>query len=248
MGKNQPGAPGPVTTLGTNPAVNHLHRDLATQHQISTLLSIVDMTSDILIAASREDEDHDKGDAPTENEGTFPGEGAIAVEVTMIKALERIDDILDDKSRWGAAYQAHLENLFNQAHADGHAVATAQQQVAEAQLALQKLQHEAAAIIVAPHYIHKPSVQRLTDTKEWIAFIGDPRDPDASVVGIGTTPEKAMESFDRAFRGNLPRTVEEWLKQGKKYGKENMDGNGNQTTDGPGSPGQEPQGGSVSPG
>lgn len=190
MGKNKSGQ-------NANPEIV-LHRDLSTNTQIGMLLAVCNSMKDVLLNPEREAEN-------VPGKHLLPGEAKIAAENTFTQACERLDLILADKARWGIDYQMTLEQQFLDRHQENMALLKAQQQLAEQQRA-------SAKAITRPHFRYKPFLIPMDDGK-WVAFLGNPEDLDAGILGAGDTPQAALESFDEAFAGNLPPAVADWLKE-----------------------------------
>jgi hypothetical protein len=176
--------------------VTFLHRDLSTGNQVGMLLSICGAMADLVFAEPAE---------PGETPGTRPevaGEAGIAAEVTFIKACDRLDKILDDSSRWGMDYQLSLEKLFEENTRLAHQMAEKQAAALTAETEKANAQRTAAESAQTPHFIYRPMLTK-SESGEWIAFLGDPKDQDTCVFGLGGCPEAAVKAFDLAFLGVL---------------------------------------------
>lgn len=180
------------------PAEVLLHRDLSTGQQIGMLLSVSNTMLQALLNPEREHEN-------IPGVKSMAGEAHVAAENTFIKVCERLDAILEDKRRWGIAYQLNLEKQYNEQHAASLALVNAQREMAEQQ-------KTSAAEVTAPHFRYKPMLVKLEEGG-WAAFLGDVNDLDKGILGVGADPAAALKSFDEAFAGKLSPAIVAWLKQ-----------------------------------
>lgn len=163
-------------------------RDAVTGFQVNTILQIVQATGAFLVHP-----DVDPAN-PHRPGGSMDGGARASAEVTFIKACERLDAILEDKSRWDLELQRLLE------------------------LQLAKLMQEQRIFLVAqtaaslalntPTYLHQPTIINTGDGT-FVALLGNPESP--SCVGIGKSPEEACADFDRSFKGELTQNQLDWL-------------------------------------
>jgi hypothetical protein len=163
------------------------NRDTVTAVQVTTLLNVVGMLSNVLCNQAYES-------IPGSHK--LDGGPRIAAENTFINVCSRLDDILSDTGRWKFDFQDHLEYLLGKLYAQETAFREAQTRVA----------NEAST----PHAIHKPVLLRTADDL-YIAVLGDPADIDKSVIGLGSSPAEAMQAFDVVFNGGLPENMRLWL-------------------------------------
>ncbi len=149
-------------------------RDSVTAIQVNTLLTIVGTLSHALMQAT------------TSDGGETDGGTKLAVESTLIGVLNRLDGIVDDVGRWNVAT---LEALEKKCHAvyDNH-------------LLLMVEQKKAVEAMQAPHRNCNPTLVHL-DNGQWAAVLGDLRTPGQAIVGLGDTPQNAIEDFDLVFKG-----------------------------------------------
>lgn len=123
-----------------------------------------------------------------------------SAEALFLQTCNRLDDLLADTDRWSFRLQDSLEVEL--------------QRMYMANTKFLEAQTKAANQINLPSFVHKPSLIRLPVTGEWIAILGSLDDIDHSVVGIGATPELAIQSFNAIFLGeSLSDSVVEWLAQ-----------------------------------
>lgn len=109
-----------------------------------------------------------------------------AIEATVINACNRLDNIVTESERWGMKAQNAIEKLY------------------EAQT---KLVNES----LKPSARYRPKLYSLTHG--WAAVLGDIRDLDNSVCGVGSSPQEALDAFDGVFVGQIAPHLVEWLKQ-----------------------------------
>jgi len=142
-------------------------------------------------------------------------EARIALENTLITACARLDKILIDDRRWSIEYQMGLENEFKKSHASN--------------LAFLESQQKASEEVASPHFQHRPRLAKSEDGQLWVAIMGDEKDLDNAVLGIGRTPEEALAEFDKNFQGKekspeviafLKGRAEQFQ---KNYGQEKLD-------------------------
>lgn len=176
--------------------INLPARELVNSQQAQTLLGIA--ASAISMAGSfihADETNHDRADK-------FGGEMRVAAENTFIAAMDRIQDMLADKARWDGQFQKDIEEAFRSAH--------------ESQMQVLEAQREAAEEILQPHFKYKPGIARNADGV-WVAFVGDPNDMQASIIGLGATPAEAIARFDAAFFGLEDPAVINWLKLREQF-------------------------------
>lgn len=157
-----------------------INRENITTMQISVLLN----TITTMQAGLRE--------WPTESNGVpstnrLDGEGRVALETSLIKACERLDEIVSDKSRWGIDRLLEIERKLDETLA--------------AQNDFFKSQKAAADDTRRPHRFLSPDL-RLTP-HGWCAWYGDVSDDASLITGIGDSPAEAMAAFDEAYYRKL---------------------------------------------
>lgn len=177
--------------------VPFLHRDISTQSQVTVLLQVTGMMITALTSLNDED-------------ATKQTEAHVAAENTFIKALERLDEMLDDKTRWTPEFQKSLERLYEEQHENRTKAFKAQRQVAEIQARVANVQEKVSEEMLTPHFRYKPAIYQLEDGK-WICLLGDPANSASGVIGTGKTPKEAVEAFDAFFNGEIPDPLHAWL-------------------------------------
>jgi hypothetical protein len=162
-------------------------RDSITAYQVNTLLNIQQSMLAALLQPHREFE---KG--PQE----LNGEAQTAALATLIHACARLDDILTDKSRWTFEAQNTLESKLTELY--------------QAHINLADVQKQTAREVTSPHFQNNPAIVRLPDGA-WAAVLGDLNELDKAVVGVGSTPRKALEAFDSVFEGRWTEEMKQWV-------------------------------------
>lgn len=166
-------------------------REMATAHQVSTILSVLGMT---ITAMSTTKDTYTETSTPGTGE-SLPAEAVTAAEVTFMTACDRLDIILKDDSRWDSKFQEQVEADYRTAMAEN--------------LASLRAQRKAAEESMSPHFRLSPQLLRMKDLA-WAAVKGNPNTPN-SIIGIGPTPEEALLAFDEAFAGRHTKFTQEWL-------------------------------------
>ena len=190
-----------------------LHRDLSTIHQVGALLSISQNMMDFLSEKPR-DADNVPGSRP------LPGEARMSAEATLIKACAQLDSIIEDKRRWGIDYQLELERMYLQNTKMSRQLAEQQAKTLQAEQERAEEQRRAALEIQSPHFRYKPTLYPMTDG-HWAAFLGDPKDLEHGIVGIGANPGEALKSFDMVFSGTVPEHMKRLAENREKELNEN---------------------------
>jgi hypothetical protein len=148
-------------------------RDSSNTTQLSALLGIMQSLQNYLLLPPQE-----PGHTPPELDG-----GALAAaSTTFIKTCAKIDELLEDKSRWSLEVQ--------------DALYAACIQTQEFQQKFIRTQTESAAILQRPSFQIKPMLVLVEGG--YIAIHGD-LTSDGAVIGSGATPEAAMRDFDAAW-------------------------------------------------
>lgn len=185
-----------------NSAVQVLHRDLSTQSQLGMLLAVNSVMMQFLTVEKKDEDEDDLSTAPKR------GEAHIAAENTLISACDRIDSILKDDKRWGLDFQMRLEKLFEKNTEVAREVAEKQKKLIDECLAKELAEKEAAIQSQKPHVVFRPTLFSLPD-QTWVAFLGDPANLPAGIMGTGPNPLAALESFDLAFSGQVAQEREQ---------------------------------------
>lgn len=160
-------------------------RDQVTQIQIGTVLSAI--ATMIPLMHIRLDE---------VDGGAMDGGTKAAVQVSLITACNRLDEILKDDSRWDMKEHNDLEKQLSNLYHEHARVLKMQQQQIE--------------YLSRPHVRHSPQLGKTRDGS-WIAVLGDIEDIDNSIVGIGESPAKALEAFDDMFNSGVPAHLLAWI-------------------------------------
>lgn len=165
-------------------------RDAVTNFQVATILGIV-QTMGSFLAQPDIDPNH-----PHKPGGSMDGGARSSAEVTFIKACERLDSILEEKSRWDLEIQRLLELQLAKLMRD--------------QMVFLAAQTAASLAINTPTYLHEPTIVNAGDGN-FIALLGDPDKP--ACVGIGRSPEEACRDFDKSFSGQTTENQIRWLQE-----------------------------------
>lgn len=154
-------------------------REAVTKSQLESLHSIIQTLSPFILGQRSifmlsEEETPRKID----------GGAATAAAVTFANVCGKLDDMLNDKSRWDtSAHDKLYESIAK---------------VQDAQVEYLKAQTEGQKVLHRPSVQFHPTV--ANDGQQFICYYGDIDKPGYAVVGIGATPEEAMLSFDAAFK------------------------------------------------
>jgi hypothetical protein len=178
-------------------------REIVTAQQVSTILSVIGQLYPYVTSDTRIDE-------PSRVDG-----GAVAAaSVTLANACDRLDAILADTTRWAMDAQDGLEESLKKMYV--------------ANTAFLDQQRVASASVVKPSFRFRPSLLRIEGG--WTAILGDARNLDACIIGIGTSPQAAIDDFDEKFLGLSPDDVRQFLQQNEN--QQTVDRDRNQTTGG----------------
>lgn len=165
-------------------------RELTNQQQLQSLLGVAGFMHMALHTST-----HDEEGEPIARPA-IP-ESGIAAENCFIKACEAIEKIVTDPARWGTEFQSKVEADYSRAM----------------QLNLEYIQanRDAAAERATPHAAFEKQLKfaRMEDGSH-VAFIGDPRQPNNGVFGVGRSPQEALDAFDTAFRGVIAESTKAW--------------------------------------
>jgi len=153
------------------------NRESVNSEQISTLLHVINAFQAYLLSPHRE---FDPNNAHPELDG-----GALATAtVTFGNACKKLDEILNDKPRWGLEKANDLYGSLIKTQEAQQALLDAQKKVVEAAL--------------LPHSQLKPTIFQYQGL--FLAIYGDPSISSGHIVGRGYTPEAALNDFDLAFK------------------------------------------------
>lgn len=164
------------------------NRDNVTKSQTDTLLQIASLMANVLVNPQRDFEG---------TEGTKLDGGAhMAAATTFINACAKLDEIITDKARFNFESQNMIEAQYFQA--------------LKQQTIFVREQTETVRELNTPHSRYRPDLRKLSDGN-WAAMLGDPRDLNNAIVGVGVTPQQAIEAFDGVFVGSLPQHLLDYL-------------------------------------
>lgn len=152
------------------------NRENITNAQFTTLLSTVN----VVLNGLREVQTEENGVPRTDR---LAGEAQIALTTTLIKTLDRIDSLMDDKTRWTLDRVLDIEHRLNETLENQNAFFRSQRETADEQR--------------RPYFILRPELKKTS--QGWIAFHGNPAEADSLIVGAGDSPAEAMDNFDRAY-------------------------------------------------
>lgn len=155
-------------------------RDSISALQVSTVLNALGLASSMLRSLS-ELEDDDSG-RPTRQ--AMGGECKLALESSVINACSRLDALLGDGNRWKLKEQDTLEG--------------AQRKVLKEQLNFSRAQTALSESIRAPHYERRPQMAQSGNL--WLAIEGNPANLMNCIVGVGHSPQEALDAFDHYFK------------------------------------------------
>lgn len=151
-------------------------RESTSQHQIFTLLEVTAALRPYLLPS------HD-ADSPHKLPPQLDGGAVAAAATTFIKTCACIDDLVDDKSRWGLDQHDALLKMVSG--------------VMEQQKLFLMEQMLAAQSLRRPCFRFQPTL--IQADNEFLAIFGDPFTPGAHIIGRGLTPNAALDDFDAAF-------------------------------------------------
>lgn len=159
-------------------------RESTCTQQISTVLMVMRELQPYLLT--------EIVDIGVEHRPDLDGGAGCAAMSTFVKACSRLDEMLDDKTRWNLKendelYQAITEQMKTAAEVNRNQV-------------------EAIKRIQSPAVRLKPAL--TTVAGEFIAFHSTSNLPGGTIIGKGKTPSAALEDFNAAFE----RIVEQQLR------------------------------------
>lgn len=163
-------------------------RELATHNQVATLLGLIGGLYPVLVSPIRE---------LGKEEPAIDGGVVMAASQTFARACDRLDRIISDESRWQMGEQDALE--------------AATQTMLQKNITFIETQTEASRSVTRPSFRYRPGLLRVEGG--WAAILGDTSNLDNCVLGVGASPEAALEDFDKKFTGQLPPAVITLVKQ-----------------------------------
>lgn len=162
-------------------------QEATTSQQVVTLLGILQNMVGPLIHHS---------EALDSDQPALDGGVKMSMESVAIRACDRLNDILDDTSRWNLAGQRTLEGTLTEYY--------------KAQIDALNEQRNVALEVQTPHHLYQPKIVHL-QCDLWAAMLGS---SSHGLVGIGKSPREAIQSFDAIFEGTeLPPVILEYLKK-----------------------------------
>lgn len=167
------------------------HRENVTAAQFNTLLGIFNHAANFLVASQVHGPQEDGSGG-----GRLDGGAKASVETTIMHVCDRMNAMINDKSRWSLGDHDKLTGLVHEAYTQHGRML--------------KAQADAYAEITSPHHRLKPQMVKLGDGT-WLAFAGNPADLDNAMCGVGNNPKQALESFDALFAGEVPEHLKGWL-------------------------------------
>lgn len=207
-------------------------REQVTNLQVSTLLSSLATLLPFYRKSSAWNADDDSARVDR-----VDGGAQMAMELSIVNICDRLDSIVTDQSRWSMAATNELERHLAMLYTE-HAKTL-------------KLQQQQLYYMARPSSRHNPAMLRLKDGS-WLAILGRIEDIDNAIVGVGGSPEQALEAFDEMFNGKIPSHLEAWMAMREEAIQNNlqpptkeqydkkMDQRRNQHTDQPPGTGQQP--------
>lgn len=165
-------------------------RDAVTAFQINTCLSIVNSMGAFLAQP-----DIDAAN-PHKPGGSMDGGARSSAEVTFVKACERLDSILEDKSRFNMEIQRLLELQMVK--------------LANEQMLFLAAQTAVSLALNTPTNLHRPEIINAGNG-DFVAILGDPEHP--ACLGVGRSPAEACADFDKSFTGQTTENQIRWLQE-----------------------------------
>lgn len=161
-------------TPGNQLSLSIQSREEITTQQVGILLNIVHTMRGLVMQEPRE-----HGEAHQ-----LDRENHLAASSTLIRACQRLDDIIDGKDRWDLKTHSDVNKAILSVH-------KRQEELLQANLDLVRM-HQRPSIQL------KPQIATYGD-QYFIAFFGQLERPGMAIVGRGPTPHEALLDFDRAF-------------------------------------------------
>jgi hypothetical protein len=155
-------------------------REALTRSQLETLHTVIQALSPFLLGQDRHYFFHQ---AEEQVDKKIDGGVALSASLSFINVCSRIDAILEDKSRWDTS--AH-DKLYD-------AIAAVQ----KAQVDYLTAQADGAKMQQRPSVQFKPTI--ANDGTQFIAFYGDIEKRGYAIIGVGETPQRALDDFDQRF-------------------------------------------------
>lgn len=153
-------------------------RDQVTAVQVNTLLQAVQTLNHLVVARC--------GVVTEPDGGQCDGGVCAALDSTIVRALNQLDDIFGDSPRWTLTLQSGLEKQLSDVYA--------------AHLDLMRAQKQAVLDVGLPHRVAGPKLLQL-EGGVWAAILGDATRLDNCILGMGASPAAALADFDEVFNG-----------------------------------------------
>lgn len=152
-------------------------REVVTEYQIHSLLSVIQAFQPYLLVPHRDW----TGEEPPKLDGGTHMAAASAFTV----ACQKLEDVMNQPKRWDTSTH---DLLYDN-------IAKYQQ----AQIEFFQAQKRVAEKLERPSYNLQPEL-RLIEGGRYIATYGDTSVPGRAIIGMGDTPQAALDDFDKAFQ------------------------------------------------
>lgn len=158
-------------------------REALTRSQLETLHAVVTTLSPFLLGDTERRSFFFHQVEEEVAKKKLDGGVALSASMTFMSVCDRIDAILKDQTRWDTSAHDKLYDAIA-------AVQKAQVDYLTAQADIVKMQ-------ARPSIQFKPLI--ANDGEHIIAYYGDITRNGYAIIGVGRTPQEALEDFDRAF-------------------------------------------------
>jgi len=150
-----------------------------TQHQVQTLLNIAANCENVLVFETETGSEVEVDERVVDS----------AIE-TYLAAHEQLRNILDDMDRWGDSDSGDVQT----------------RELVDGNLNLLNKQHALLADQSKPHRVLNCQLKLFQ--AGWIAWVGADSPSSNTLHGVGTSPELALEAFDRNYSQHLDQISE----------------------------------------
>ncbi len=151
------------------------NREQIVAQQIGTLLAVVNTYTMAIRVAVPSD---------SEEKNAVGDKAKYSLETTLMAVNDRMQAILADGPRWDMANYDDLAIRLRDLYANQNQLFNVQKELAEAQM--------------APHTLLGARVLRL-ENLTWVAYVGNPMQPNGMLYGAGQTLREACDNFDAAY-------------------------------------------------
>ncbi len=127
---------------------------------------------------------------PETTENEVDGGVHCAAVATLVKVFDRLDSILDDRSRWDMTGQSKLMESITELYAQ-------QIDLYKKQVLFTEAQTKSSEQIQRPSFKLSPTLAEMGD--QYVAYWGDINTRGRAIIGMGKTPNEALADFDAAF-------------------------------------------------